>query len=174
MSSENRNLYEDIVGRREKISLVGLGYVGMPIAVSFSKKAEVIGFDINQSKIELYQQGIDPTREVGNEAIKACSVDFTSDESRLREARFHIVAVPTPVNPDHTPDLSPVLGASAILGRNLVPGSIVVYESTVYPGTGVGPQMRPRFQDRLFTGADKSGGQGAPAGDDCQGGLGHG
>ena len=134
MSSENRNLYEDIVGRREKISLVGLGYVGMPIAVSFSKKAEVIGFDINQSKIELYQQGIDPTREVGNEAIKACSVDFTSDESRLREARFHIVAVPTPVNPDHTPDLSPVLGASAILGRNLVPGSIVVYESTVYPG----------------------------------------
>ncbi|NLN86045.1 MAG: nucleotide sugar dehydrogenase [Syntrophomonadaceae bacterium] len=128
------SLYEDIVDRREKISLIGLGYVGMPIAVSFSRKAEVIGFDINQEKIALYRQGIDPTREVGDEAIKACSVDFTSDEARLREARFHIVAVPTPVNPDHTPDLSPVLGASAILGRNLVPGSIVVYESTVYPG----------------------------------------
>jgi len=106
----------------------------MPIAVSFSRKVDVIGFDINPSKIELYKNGIDPTGEVGNQVIAACSVDFTSDEKRLQEAKFHIVAVPTPVNSDHTPDLSPVVGASTILGRNLTKGSIVVYESTVYPG----------------------------------------
>lgn len=130
----SNNLYNDILNRKEKISLVGLGYVGMPIAVSFSKKVDVIGFDLNCEKIELYKSGIDPTKEVGDEAIAACTVDFTCDETRLREAKFHIVAVPTPVNADHTPDLSPVVGASAILGRNLTKGSIVVYESTVYPG----------------------------------------
>ncbi len=128
------SLYEKLVRKEEKLSLVGLGYVGMPIAVAFSKKIDVIGFDLNENKIRQYQSGIDPTREVGNEAIAACRVDFTGDESRLREARFHIVAVPTPVNPDHTPDLTPVEGASRILGRNLTRGSIVVFESTVYPG----------------------------------------
>jgi UDP-N-acetyl-D-galactosamine dehydrogenase len=128
------DLYEKLVARDEKLVIIGLGYVGMPIAVSFSKKIQVIGFDINQSKIELYKQGIDPTKEVGNEAIAQCSVDFTSDETRIQEGKFHIVAVPTPVNADHTPDLSPVIGASIILGRNLTRGSVVVYESTVYPG----------------------------------------
>ena len=128
------SLYEKLVSGEEKLSLVGLGYVGMPIAVAFSKKVKVVGFDLNEKKIGLYKQGIDPTKEVGNEAIKACTVDFTCDEAKLREAKFHIVAVPTPVNPDHTPDLSPVEGASTILGRNLVKGSIVVFESTVYPG----------------------------------------
>lgn len=128
------SLYEKIVNGEEKISLVGLGYVGMPIAVAFSKKVQVVGFDLNAKKIELYKNGIDPTNEVGNEAIKACTVDFTADESKLKEAKFHIVAVPTPVNDDHTPDLSPVEGASQIVGRNLQKGSIVVYESTVYPG----------------------------------------
>lgn len=128
------SLYNDIITRKEKISLIGLGYVGMPIAVSFSRKANVIGFDVNEAKVELYKQGIDPTKEVGDEAIAACTVDFTADETRLREARFHIVAVPTPVNADNTPDLSPVIGASHTLGRNLTEGSIVVYESTVYPG----------------------------------------
>jgi UDP-N-acetyl-D-galactosamine dehydrogenase len=128
------DLYEKLVTRYEKLVIIGLGYVGMPIAVSFSKKVQVIGFDINQSKIELYKQGIDPTKEVGNEAIAQCSVDFTSDETRIQEGKFHIVAVPTPVNADHTPDLSPVIGASTILGRNLTKGSVVVYESTVYPG----------------------------------------
>lgn len=129
-----RNLYKKIVEHQEKISLVGLGYVGMPIAVSFSKKVDVIGFDLNEEKINLYRNGIDPTKEVGNEAIAKCTVDFTADASRLQEAKFHIVAVPTPVNKDHTPDLTPVEGASRILGRNLTKGSIVVYESTVYPG----------------------------------------
>lgn len=128
------SLYEKIVNGEEKISLVGLGYVGMPIAVAFSKKVKVVGFDLNAKKIELYKNGIDPTNEVGNDAIKACAVDFTADESKLKEAKFHIVAVPTPVNDDHTPDLSPVEGASEIVGRNLQKGSIVVYESTVYPG----------------------------------------
>ena len=128
------NLYEKIVNGEEKISLVGLGYVGMPIAVAFSKKVKVVGFDLNAKKIELYKNGIDPTNEVGDDAIKACTVEFTADETKLREAKFHIVAVPTPVNNDHTPDLTPVEGASTIVGRNLTKGSIVVYESTVYPG----------------------------------------
>jgi len=128
------SLYERILDKQEKISLVGLGYVGMPIAVSFSKRVNVIGFDINNAKIELYRSGIDPTKEVGNDTIATCKVDFTSDETKLREAKFHIVAVPTPVNADHTPDLTPVEGASKVLGRNLSKGSIVVYESTVYPG----------------------------------------
>lgn len=128
------SLYEEIVNGKEKISLVGLGYVGMPIAVAFSKQVGVVGYDLNEKKIELYKTGIDPTNEVGNEEIKKCTVEFTADETKLKEAKFHIVAVPTPVNPDHTPDLSPVEGASQILGRNLTKGSIVVYESTVYPG----------------------------------------
>lgn len=128
------NLYEKIIAKEEKISLVGLGYVGMPIAVAFAKKAQVIGYDLNAKKIELYKSGVDPTLEVGDDAIKNTTVEFTSDEAKLREAKFHIVAVPTPVNDDHTPDLSPVEGASRILGRNLTKGSIVVFESTVYPG----------------------------------------
>lgn len=128
------NLYDDIIAKKEKISLVGLGYVGMPIAVSFAKKVDVIGFDVNRQKIELYRSGVDPTKEVGDDVIKNTAVDFTNDEKKLREAKFHIVAVPTPVNCDHTPDLTPVEGASHVLGRNLTKGSIVVYESTVYPG----------------------------------------
>lgn len=127
-------VYDDLIAGKTKIALVGLGYVGMPIAVAFSKKVSVVGFDINKNKIELYQQGIDPTNEVGEDIISKCSVHFTSDERALKEAKFYIVAVPTPVNIDHTPDLGPVEGASRILGRNLSKGSIVVYESTVYPG----------------------------------------
>lgn len=128
------NLYEKIKNREEKISLVGLGYVGMPIAVSFAKKAEVIGFDISDEKVEEYKSGIDPTKEVGDEVIKNTTVEFTSNEEKLKEAKFHIVAVPTPVNSDHTPDLRPVESASKTVGKNLTPGSIVVFESTVYPG----------------------------------------
>lgn len=127
-------LFDDLLAGKESISLIGLGYVGMPIAVAFAKKANVIGFDLNKEKIKLYKSGIDPTNEVGNEVIKSTSVRFTSDEEDIKKAKFHIVAVPTPVNDDHTPDLSPVEGASRILGRNLTKGSIVVFESTVYPG----------------------------------------
>lgn len=128
------SLYEKIITRKESISLVGLGYVGMPLAVAFAKKAKVIGFDLNAEKIELYKKGVDPTDEVGNENIKVTTVYFTSDETDLKKAKFHIVAVPTPVNMDHTPDLTPVESASRTLGRNLTKGSIVVFESTVYPG----------------------------------------
>lgn len=128
------NIYNDLLENKTKLSLIGLGYVGMPIAVSFARKIAVIGFDLNVDKINLYKSGIDPTREVGDEVIKNTTVDFTADEKKLREAKFHIVAVPTPVNSDHTPDLTPVEGASRILGRNLSKGSVVVFESTVYPG----------------------------------------
>ena len=128
------SLYKKIVTREEKVALVGLGYVGMPIAVAFAKKVDVIGFDVNQAKIDLYRAGFDPTHEVGDEAIRTSTVQFTADETQLRNAKFLIVAVPTPVNQDKTPDLAPVIGASEVVGRNLTPGSIVVYESTVYPG----------------------------------------
>lgn len=123
-----------LVSREYKVAVIGLGYVGMPIAVAFANKVDVIGFDLNKTKIKLYKSGIDPTNEVGNEIIKKTSVHFTSDETRLKDAKFHIIAVPTPINLDKTPDLSPVEGASRIVGRNLTKGSIVVYESTVYPG----------------------------------------
>lgn len=129
------SLYEKLLNKEENLALVGLGYVGMPIAVAFAKKSlKVIGFDLNREKIKLYQSGVDPTLEVGNDVISQTTVQFTSDESDLKRAKFIIVAVPTPVNVDHTPDLTPVIGASEIVGRNLTKGAIVVYESTVYPG----------------------------------------
>ena len=127
------SLYEDIKSKKEKIALVGLGYVGMPIAVAFAKKAKVIGFDLNKEKIAAYKAGKDATNEVGDEVISRTTVEFTSDPEDLKGAKFYIVAVPTPINQDKTPDLYPVESASRILGRNLSKGSIVVYESTVYP-----------------------------------------
>ena len=129
-----KDLYHDIVARKEKISIVGLGFVGMPVAVAFAEKAAVIGFDLNKEKIETYQKGLDPTKEVGNERIGQTTVAFTSDASDLKKAKFHIVAVPTPIKKDKTPDLTAITLASELLGKNLVKGSIVVYESTVYPG----------------------------------------
>lgn len=127
--------YDKLVNKEETLALVGLGYVGMPIAHAFAKKGlDVIGFDLNREKIELYKAGIDPTKEVGDEEIKNTKIQFTADENELKKAKFIIIAVPTPVNTDHTPDLTPVIGASEIVGRNLSAGSIVVYESTVYPG----------------------------------------
>ena len=128
-------LYEGLKQQRKALSVVGLGYVGMPIAVEFAKRGiKVIGFDLNAEKIKMYKSGFDPTKEVGDEVIGNSSVAFTANENDLRSAKFHIVAVPTPVNDDHTPDLTPVEGASHILGRNLTKGSVVVFESTVYPG----------------------------------------
>lgn len=129
------SLYEKLINKEESLALVGLGYVGMPIAHAFAKKGlNVIGFDLNSAKIELYKSGIDPTNEVGNEEIAKTQIQFTSDEKDLQKAKFLIVAVPTPIHIDHTPDLAPVIGASEIVGRNLTKGAIVVYESTVYPG----------------------------------------
>lgn len=126
-------IYQGLITGEEKLALVGLGYVGMPLAVEFAKHVPVIGFDINEKRVNEYANGIDATNEVG-EGLKNTTVEFTADASRLREAKFLIVAVPTPVNPDTTPDLRPIEGASRTVGRSLTPGSIVVFESTVYPG----------------------------------------
>lgn len=129
------NLYDEILKKEEKISVVGLGYVGVPLAVEFAKYVNVIGFDINKEKVNNYINGYDVTKEVGDEELRQSKVKFTYDENMLKEARFHIVAVPTPINSDKTPDLAPVIGATNTVARNLRKGSIVVYESTVYPGT---------------------------------------
>ena len=130
---QTESIYNSLIAGKEKLALVGLGYVGMPIAVEFAKHINVIGFDINDKRINEYRNGIDATNEVGD-AIKNTTVDFTSDPKRLSEAKFIIVAVPTPVKEDNSPDLRPVEGASKTIGQNLSPGSIVVFESTVYPG----------------------------------------
>ena len=128
------HLYEKLQNREEKVSVIGLGYVGLPLAVALSEKVDTIGFDVSEDKIQTYRDGFDPTKEVGDAGIRASTVDFTSDEARLTEAKFHIVAVPTPISKDNKPDLAYIIAASKLLGRNLTPGSIVVYESTVYPG----------------------------------------
>ena len=125
---------EDIISKKAKVSIIGLGYVGLPIAVSFAKKVEVIGFDTNASKVDLYKKGIDPTKEVGDEELSKSTVFFTSHPADLKEARFHIIAVPTPINQDNTPDLSILESATRLLGQNMCKGSIAVFESTVYPG----------------------------------------
>ncbi|WP_042143758.1 nucleotide sugar dehydrogenase [Paucisalibacillus sp. EB02] len=129
------NLYEKIEAKEEKISVIGLGYVGLPLAIEFAKKYDVVGLDTNIAKLDKYLSGIDVTDEVGDEAVKNTTMKFTSDDKELQHCRFHIVAVPTPINIDKTPNLAPVIGASETVGRNLTKGSIVVYESTVYPGT---------------------------------------
>lgn len=127
-------LYNDLISGRTKLSVVGLGYVGLPLAIAFARHVEVVGFDINSHKVELYRQGVDVTREVGDSAVRQTSAYFACDERELRKASFHIVAVPTPVSPDKTPDLTALKRASEIVGKHLSRGSIVVYESTVYPG----------------------------------------
>ncbi len=127
------NIYTNLISGAEKLALVGLGYVGMPIAVEFAKHIKVIGFDINSRRVKEYKNGMDATNEVGS-AIKSTTVEFTDDPSRLREAKFIVVAVPTPVRDDNSPDLRPVESASRTIGQNLMQGAIVVFESTVYPG----------------------------------------
>jgi len=134
LRGDKMSLYEKIVNRDEKISIIGLGYVGLPLAISFARVADAIGFDISKEKIQKYHAGIDVTKEVGDQAIKETTAFFTWEEKYLKECKFHIVAVPTPINSDKTPDLRPVIGASKTVGRNLTKGSVVVYESTVYPG----------------------------------------
>lgn len=128
------SLFKAIKNKSEKISIIGLGYVGLPLAISFAKVASVVGFDIAREKVNQYLKGIDATREVGNEEVRETSAVFTWDEKHLRECKFHIVAVPTPINMDKTPNLMALKEASRIVGRNLVKGSIIVYESTVFPG----------------------------------------
>ena len=126
--------FEEIISREEKISIIGLGYVGISLAISFAQKVDVIGFDIDVNKINNYRNGIDLTKEVGNNALKNTTVFFTSDENKLRDAKFHIIAVPTPIYPNKLPNLKYIIEASKALGRNLSKDSIVVYESTVSRG----------------------------------------
>lgn len=128
------NLSEQIKNREEKISVIGLGYVGLPLAIAFSKKVDVIGFDLNKNKVNQYLNKIDVTNEVGSVELENTTTFFSYEEEHLKAAKFHIVAVPTPINKDKTPNLNPIIGASKTLGRNLSKGSIVVFESTVYPG----------------------------------------
>lgn len=127
-------LYEDIVDRRKGIAVVGLGYVGLPIAVAFSRKTKVVGFDVNQAKVNGYLAGFDATGDLGDDIIRACEVDFTSDEEKLQGIPFFLVAVPTPIQSGNVPDLKYVQSASRIVGKKLTKGAVVVYESTVYPG----------------------------------------
>ncbi|MCF6460856.1 nucleotide sugar dehydrogenase [Clostridium sp. Cult3] len=128
------NLYEAIKNKDEKISVIGLGYVGLPLAISFAKVADVVGFDISKEKVQKYLNGVDVTKEVGDEAIKETTALLTWEEKHLKDCKFHIIAVPTPISSDKIPNLKPVMEASKTVGRNLTKGSIVVYESTVYPG----------------------------------------
>ena len=128
------DMLKKLSGKETKLAVVGLGYVGLPLAAAFAEKFTVIGFDMNERKIAAYKEGRDVTAEIGDEALQQAGIDLTSDPERLREASFIIIAVPTPINGDKTPDLGPVIGASETVGRHLAKGSIVVYESTVYPG----------------------------------------
>ncbi len=128
------NVYEKLIRKETRLSLIGLGYVGLPIALSFAKKVNVIGFDINAARINMMKHGKDPSHELRPEAFENASIKFTSDKAELREASFHIVAVPTPINKHNLPDLNPLLSATRIVGSVLKKGDYVVYESTVYPG----------------------------------------
>lgn len=128
------NLYDKIIKKDAQIAVIGLGYVGLPIALAFAKKVKVIGFDINEARVELMKKGIDPSEELGKEAFKGCDITFTSKIDVLKKANFFIVAVPTPIDDHNIPDLKPLLGASSSVGKALKAGDYVVYESTVYPG----------------------------------------
>ncbi|OXS77034.1 UDP-N-acetyl-D-galactosamine dehydrogenase [Lysinibacillus sp. KCTC 33748] len=129
------DLFQKNSNLETSISIIGLGYVGLPLAVEFSKKFNVVGFDLNKEKIKLYKAGCDPTNEVGDNEVLLSNVLYTSEESKLIDCKMHIICVPTPINSDKTPNLTPIIEASKIVGRNLQRGAIVVYESTVYPGT---------------------------------------
>jgi len=127
-------MYNELIRKETKLSVIGLGYVGLPIALEFAKKISVIGFDIKPERVELMKKGIDPSNELTSEAFKDTDILFTSDPKDLRHASFHIIAVPTPTNPYNLPDLTPVLKASETVGKILKKGDYIVYESTVYPG----------------------------------------
>lgn len=127
-------IYKDILAKKEKIAVIGLGYVGLPIALAFAKKVKVIGFDINEKRVAMMRKGIDPSQELAKDDFRNCDIEFTASLDKLREAKFFIVAVPTPIDEHNLPDLTPLLGASVSVGKCLKKGDYVVYESTVYPG----------------------------------------
>lgn len=128
------NIYEKLLKGESKLSVIGLGYVGLPIALEFARKVSVIGFDIKQDRVEMMKRHEDPSRELGAEAFDGCDIEFTANPEDLKKAHFHIIGVPTPINKNNMPDLSPLLGATKAVGKALKKGDYVVYESTVYPG----------------------------------------
>ncbi|MCC7400058.1 MAG: nucleotide sugar dehydrogenase [Chitinophagaceae bacterium] len=127
-------MYKELIDKKAKLAVIGLGYVGLPIALEFARKISVIGFDISKNRIEMMKQDIDPSNELSKENFKGCDIEFTNSLDVLREAKFFIVAVPTPVDEHNVPDLTPVLKASETIGKVIKTGDYVVYESTVYPG----------------------------------------
>src|SRR5829696_1127774 len=127
-------MYQDLIEKKKKLAVIGLGYVGLPIALEFSRKLSVIGFDISEKRVEMMRQGIDPSNELEKEAFEGCEIEFTSSLDILRQAKFFVVAVPTPVDEHNVPDLKPVKKASETIGKVIKKGDYVVFESTVYPG----------------------------------------
>jgi UDP-N-acetyl-D-glucosamine/UDP-N-acetyl-D-galactosamine dehydrogenase len=127
-------MYQELIEKKQKLAVIGLGYVGLPIALEFAKKIKVIGFDINADRVKMMQNKIDPSKELESSAFDGCDIEFTNDLEVLKEATFFIVAVPTPVDEHNVPDLTPVLSASETIGKVIKKGDYVVYESTVYPG----------------------------------------
>ncbi len=134
VSRKQQHMYQQLINKEKKLAVIGLGYVGLPIALEFAKKISVIGFDINAQRIEMMRQGIDPSKELDASAFEGCDIEFTNSIDVLRQASFFIVAVPTPVDEHNTPDLVPVTKASETIGKAIKKGDYVVYESTVYPG----------------------------------------
>lgn len=128
------SLYQKLVDKQETLAVIGLGYVGLPIAVEFAKKLKVLGFDINSQRVEMIKQGIDPSKELPPEAFKGCDISYSADSVHLCKAKFYVVAVPTPIDEYNRPDLRPLLSATRMVAQNLKKGDYVVYESTVYPG----------------------------------------
>ncbi|MDD3567882.1 MAG: nucleotide sugar dehydrogenase [Bacteroidales bacterium] len=128
------NLYKDLVDKKEKLAVIGLGYVGLPIAIEFAKKLKVVGFDIKPDRVELMKKGVDPSRELEAEAFEGCDIHYTANPNDLSDAKFYVVAVPTPIDDHNLPDLKPVLAATETVAKVLKKGDYVVYESTVYPG----------------------------------------
>ncbi len=128
------SLYDQLISKQEKLAVIGLGYVGLPIALEFARKISVIGFDINTKRVEMMKNGIDPSNELEKSAFEGCDIQFTANMEDLKQAKFFIVAVPTPVDQHNVPDLKPVLSASEAIGKVLKKGDYVVFESTVYPG----------------------------------------
>lgn len=128
------SIYKEIIAKKEKIAVIGLGYVGLPIALAFAKKVKVIGFDINEKRVNMMKKGMDPSQELSATEFKNSQIEFTASLDKLKEAKFFIIAVPTPIDEHNLPDLKPLLGASTSVGKVLKKGDYVVYESTVYPG----------------------------------------
>ncbi len=127
-------MYNQLINKQEKLAVIGLGYVGLPIALEFARKLKVVGFDIKPDRVDLMRKGIDPSRELESEAFVGCDIHYTHLLDEIKDSKFYVVAVPTPIDEHNLPDLKPLLAATETVGKVLKKGDYVVYESTVYPG----------------------------------------